>query len=239
VSPKHPAEAALVSTKAPTTADTGQIRVVIVDDHELVRTGVRSLLSVDPRILVVGDAEGYDQALARVGALRPHVMIVDLRLGGRSGIDLCGAVAERHPNVRTLVLTTFSNDGAVVKAIRAGASGFLLKTVDGGFLADAVVRVAMGENVIDSAVTRQLMEHIRTPEEPAHPELLKLTELERAVLVHVAGGLTNRDIAPLVDLSPTTVKNHVSSILHKLGLSTRTEIAVFAVRAGLVPLEPE
>lgn len=212
------------------------IRVVIVDDHELVRSGVRSLIGTDPRIAVVGEAEGYDQALARIGALRPDVLLVDLRLGGRSGIELCEAVSERHPSVRTLVLTSFASDGEVVSAIRAGASGFLLKTVDGPFLADAVVRVALGENVIDGAVTRYLMDHIRTPEEPAHPELLKLTDLERAVLVHVAEGLTNREIAPLVDLSPTTVKNHVSSILHKLGLTTRTEVAVFAVRAGVIPI---
>ena len=205
------------------------ITVVLVDDHEVVRRGVRDLLSVEDDIDVIGEAANVSEALARIPALRPAVAILDVRLPDGNGVQLCRELKSSMPALNVLMLTSFSDDDALFDAIMAGASGYVLKHIGGNDLVDAVRRVGRGGSLLDPAVTAQVLERLRTPprEDPA---LQSLTEQERRILELIAEGLTNRQIAERMFLAEKTVKNYVSSLLAKLGLERRTQAAVYGAR---------
>jgi two-component system response regulator DevR len=205
------------------------IRVFLLDDHEVVRTGLRELLEHDGDIEVVGESGSALEAIARIPALRPDVAVLDARLPDGNGIDVCRQVRSIDPTIQGLILTSYEDDEALFAAIMAGAAGYVLKQIRGTDLVDAVRRVASGQSMLDPAVTQRVLERIRTGVE-APNELKSLTEQERRILMHVAEGLTNREIAAKMFLAEKTVKNYVSSLLAKLGLERRTQAAVLATR---------
>ena len=204
------------------------IRVYLLDDHEVVRRGVRDLLEAEPDITVVGEADSALVASRRIPALRPHVAILDARLPDGSGIEVCREVRSQDPSIAALILTSYDDDEALFSAIMAGASGFLLKRVQGSDLVGAVRRVAAGDSLLDPAVTARVLARIREGVPTADNELAGLTDQERKILGHVAEGLTNRQIGEVMFLSEKTVKNYVSSLLAKLGFERRTQAAVYA-----------
>jgi two-component system response regulator DevR len=205
------------------------IRVFLLDDHELVRRGIRDLLEQEPDVQVIGEADTAQDAKARIPALRPDVAILDARLPDGNGIDVCRDIRSVDPSIRALILTSYDDDEALFAAIMAGAAGYLLKQVRGTDLVSAVRLVAAGQSLLDPAVTQRVIERIRHgPQEP--DELTSLTDQERRILELVAEGLTNRQIAERMYLAEKTVKNYVSSILAKLGLERRTQAAVLAAK---------
>jgi two-component system, NarL family, response regulator DevR len=205
------------------------IRVFLLDDHEVVRAGVRELLTHDGDIEVVGESALAEDAIRRIPALRPDVAILDGRLPDGSGIDVCREIRSVDPSIKGLILTSYEDDEALFAAIMAGAAGYVLKQIRGTDLVDTVRQVAAGQSMLDPAVTQRVLERIRNGvEEPQ--ELKNLTEQERRILVYVAEGLTNREIATKMFLAEKTVKNYVSSLLAKLGLERRTQAAVLATR---------
>ena len=205
------------------------IRVFLLDDHEVVRAGLRELLEHDGDIEIVGESGSADEAIARIPALRPNVAVLDARLPDGNGIDVCRQVRSVDPSIQGLILTSYEDDEALFAAIMAGAAGYVLKQIRGTDLVDAVRRVASGQSMLDPAVTQRVLERIRTGVE-APSELKSLTEQERRILLLVAEGLTNREIAAKMFLAEKTVKNYVSSLLAKLGLERRTQAAVLATR---------
>jgi two-component system response regulator DevR len=207
-------------------AGEGVVRVVLVDDHEVVRHGLRALLEGDERIAVVGEAGSVGMAITTALADPPDVLVLDVRLPDGTGIEVCREVRSRHPQVRALMLTSYADDRAVYDSIMAGASGYLLKETRGADLVDAVVRVAGGESLLDPAVTGRVLARLRE-EEQEDPRLASLTDQERDILELVAEGLTNRQVGERLHLAEKTVKNTMTSILRKLGMSRRTEAAVF------------
>ena len=210
-----------------TPAGTGKIKVFLLDDHEVVRRGLRDLLESDGDIEVVGESGSAQEAIRRIPALRPDVAILDGRLPDGSGIDVCREVRSRDPHIAALVLTSYDDDEALFSAIMAGAAGYILKQVRGQDLLDAVRRVAAGQSLLDPAVTQQVLDRLR--EGPKQDTALEgLTEQERKVLELIGEGLTNRAIGERMFLAEKTVKNYVSSLLSKLGLERRTQAAVFA-----------
>jgi DNA-binding NarL/FixJ family response regulator len=200
-----------------------------MDDHEVVRRGLRELLEADGDIEVVGEAGSAEEALTRIPPTKPDVALLDVRLPDGDGVEVCREVRSRNPEIRCLILTSFSDDEALFQAIMAGASGYLLKQIKGTDLVDSVRRVAAGQSLLDPSVTAQVLDRLRAP--AAADELGDLTEQERKILDLIADGLTNRQIAEQVHLAEKTVKNYVSNILAKLGMERRTQAAVFA--AGL------
>jgi two-component system, NarL family, response regulator DevR len=208
-----------------------KVTVFLLDDHEMVREGVRQLLEADGTIEVVGEAATCADAVARIRATQPQVAILDVQLPDGSGVEVCRDVRSLRPDLVCLMLTSFSDDEALFQSVIAGASGYVLKQIRGNDLVSAVHRVARGESMIDPAVTGLLLERLRNPRHDEDPRFAALTELERTILDHVAEGLTNRQIASEINRAEKTVKNYMSSILMKLGMTRRTEAAVFAVRA--------
>ncbi len=205
------------------------IRVYLLDDHEVVRRGLRDLLEREGDIEVVGESASAEEAARRIPALRPHVAVLDARLPDGSGIDVCRDVRSVDPSIRALILTSYEDDEALFAAIMAGASGYVLKQVRGNDLVEAVRTVAAGQSLLDPAITQRVLDRIRRgPDQPA--ELAALTEQERRILELIAEGLTNRQIAGRMFLAEKTVKNYVSSLLSKLGLERRTQAAVLAAR---------
>ena len=207
------------------------IRVFLLDDHEVVRRGLRDLLDAEPDISVVGGAATAGQALARGPALRPHVAVLDVRLPDGDGITVCRELRSRMPELACLMLTSFDDDEALLDAIMAGAAGYVLKQINGSDLLSAVRTVARGQSMLDPATTARLMHSLRGP--AAHPEderLAALTEREHAVLELIGEGLTNREIGKRLYLSEKTVKNHISRLLSKLGVERRVQAAVIAAQ---------
>ncbi|NHC46292.1 response regulator [Motilibacter aurantiacus] len=205
-----------------------QVRVFLLDDHEIVRRGLRDLLESDPRIAVVGEAGTAAEARAGILAVRPDVAVLDGRLPDGSGVEVARDVRSADPRVRVLILTSYDDDEALFAAITAGASGYLLKQMRGDDLVDAVHRVAAGQSLLDPAVTARVLERLRGGGRP--DRLASLTEQERRILAHIAEGMTNRQIAERLTLAEKTVKNHVSNLLGKLGLESRTQAAIFATK---------
>jgi two-component system response regulator DevR len=203
------------------------IRVYLLDDHDVVREGLKFLLEQQEDIVVVGQSATATEATARIPALRPDVAVLDARLPDGSGIEVCRAVRAVDPTINALILTSYDDDEALFAAIMAGASGYVLKEIRSSDLVSAVRHVASGRSLIDPAMTATVLERIRNgPETP--DELAALTDQERILLGHIAEGLTNRQIAEQMFLAEKTVKNYVSSILAKLGLERRTQAAVLA-----------
>jgi two-component system, NarL family, response regulator DevR len=205
------------------------IRVFLLDDHEVVRRGVADLLSAEDDIDIVGEASTAEEAIGRILALSPDVCVLDVRLPDGSGVEVCRAVREKRPAVACLMLTSFSDDEALLEAVLAGASGYLLKQVRGSDLVDAVRRVSQGQSLLDPAVTDSVLRRLREGS-PDDERLRGLTEQERKVLALLAEGRTNRQIADELFLAEKTIKNYVSNVLAKLGMSRRTEAAVWAAR---------
>jgi two-component system, NarL family, response regulator DevR len=204
------------------------VRVALVDDHEVVRRGLRDLLDGEPGIEVVAEAGGVEEAMARVGATLPDVVVVDVRLPDGDGVALCRALRQLDPPPHCLVLTAFDDERALVEAIMAGASGYLLKQVRGQDLVDAVREVAAGRSLLDPVTTAHVLERMR--ESAKTDELAGLTERERDVLELMGEGLTNRQIAERLFLAEKTVKNYVTSVLAKLGMERRTQAVAWIAR---------
>jgi len=208
------------------------IRVFLLDDHEVVRRGLSELLQHEGDIEVVGESGSAQEATRRIPALRPDVAILDARLPDGSGIDVCRDVRTVDSTIKGLILTSYEDDEALFAAIMAGAAGYVLKQIRGTDLVDAVRRVAAGQSLLDPAVTLRVLERIRSGvEEPS--ELKSLTEQERRILEYVAEGLTNREIAARLFLSPRTVDFHLRNVFSKLGVKSRTELA------RLIPPAPD
>lgn len=203
------------------------IRVYLLDDHEVVREGLRALLESNDDIEVVGDSGSAIDAAHRIPALRPDVAVLDARLPDGSGIEVCRTIRAVDPNIHGLILTSYDDDEALFAAIMAGASGYVLKQIRGADLVSAVREVAAGNSLIDPSMTAKVLERVRHPQTTA-PELAELTEQELKLLGLIAEGLTNRQIGERMFLAEKTVKNYVSSILSKLGLERRTQAAVLA-----------
>jgi DNA-binding NarL/FixJ family response regulator len=205
------------------------ISVFLLDDHEIVRRGIAQLLESEDDITVVGEAGTAAQALARIPALRPDVAILDVRLPDGEGVEVCREVRSSvSPPPACLMLTSYSDDEALFGAIMAGASGYLLKQVTGIDLVGAVRTVAAGGSLLDPKATAVVLERLRKGDEPADPRYESLSPQERRILHLIADGLTNRQIGAEMFLAEKTVKNYVSSLLHKLGFARRTEAAVYA-----------
>jgi len=210
-------------------ADTPVIRVFLLDDHELVRRGIRELLESEGDIVVVGESGSAQEASRRIPALRPDVAILDGRLPDGSGIDVCRDIRSVDPSIKALILTSYDDDDALFAAIMGGASGYILKQVRGNDFVDTVRRVAAGQSTLDPAMTAQVLERVRTGP-PQDRELEGLTAQEQRILELIGEGLTNRQIAERMYLAEKTVKNYVSSMLAKLGLTSRTQAAIFATK---------
>ena len=202
------------------------IRVFLLDDHEVVRRGVRELLEAESDIEVVGEAGTAGEALARVTGSRPDVAVLDVRLPDGDGVTVCRELRSRHPELACLMLTSFADDEALFDAILAGASGYVLKQIRGADLVGAVRTVAAGGSLLDPRATAAVMQRLRTPK--ALDPLATLTDQERRILELIGEGLTNREIGQRMFLAEKTVKNYVSNLLAKLGLQRRTQVAVLA-----------
>ena len=213
------------------------IRVYLLDDHEVVRDGLRFLLERTDDIEVVGEAGSAAEATARIPALRPHVAILDARLPDGSGIEVCRNVRAVDPSINALILTSYDDDEALFAAIMAGASGYILQETRSHDLVEAIRHVAAGRSLIDPALTAKVLERVRNGPATA-PELADLTDQELKLLGHIAQGLTNRQIAEQMFLAEKTVKNYVSNILSKLGLERRTQAAVLAAKLLGSPDDP-
>lgn len=206
------------------------VRVFLLDDHEVVRRGLRELLESEGDIEIVGEAGTAASAIARIPALRPDVAVLDARLPDGNGIEVCRHVRSADPSIRAIILTSFDDDEALFAAIMAGASGYVLKQVTGQDLLSAVRHVASGASLLDPHVTERVMQRLRQGASSEPDELKSLTAQERRILELVAEGLTNRQIGEKLFLAEKTVKNYMSSILAKLGLERRTQAAVLATR---------
>lgn len=218
-------------SSAGTTAETStdQIRVFLLDDHEIVRRGIKELLESEGDIVVVGESGLANEAARRIPALRPDVAILDGRLPDGSGIDVCRDIRSVDPNIKALILTSYDDDDALFAAIMAGAAGYILKQVRGNDFIDTVRRVAAGQSTLDPSVTAQVLERLRNGP-PKDRELEALTAQELKILELIGQGMTNRQIAEQMYLAEKTVKNYVSSMLAKLGLTSRTQAAIFATK---------
>ncbi len=208
------------------------IRIFLLDDHEIVRRGIRDLLEAQEGLTVVGEAGTAADALSSIPRLLPDVAVLDARLPDGSGIEVCRDVRAAHPEVNVIILTSFDDDEALFSAIMAGAAGYALKQIRGNDLVQAGRQVAAGGSLLDPAVTAQVLERIRNAPAPKDP-LAELTPQERKILSLIGQGMTNRQIAAEMYLAEKTVKNYVSQLLSKLGLQRRTQAAVLAEKHGL------
>ncbi|MFF8925888.1 response regulator [Streptomyces longwoodensis] len=208
------------------------IRVFLMDDHEVVRRGVRDLLNDEPDIEVIGEAGTAEQALVRVPALRPQVAVLDVRLPDGDGVTVCRELRSRMPELACLMLTSFDDEEALLDSIMAGASGYVLKQIQGSDLVSAVRTVAGGQSLLDASATTKLMARLRGgQQEEQQPDGLQgLTEREREILALIGEGLTNRQIGQRLYLAEKTVKNHISRLLAKLGVERRIQAAVIATQ---------
>lgn len=205
------------------------IRVFLLDDHEIVRRGLRELLESTGTMTVVGEAGTAEEAVGRIPATSPDVAVLDVRLPDGNGVEVCRDIRSRHPEINCIMLTSVSDDEALFDAIVAGASGYVLKQIKSDDLIEAVTKVAAGESLLDPKLTAKVLERLRRG--PDEDERLKhLTDQERRILGYLADGLTNRQIADNMFLAEKTVKNYVSNLLAKMGMNRRTEAAVYAAR---------
>jgi DNA-binding NarL/FixJ family response regulator len=207
----------------------GPIRVFLLDDHEIVRMGVRDLLEAEPGITVIGEAGTAASALARIPALKPDVAILDIRLPDGDGVSVCRDIRSKMPQLACLMLTSFSDDEALFDAIMAGASGYVLKQIRGTDLVGAVRTIASGQSLLDPEAASRVMRRMRDQATAADP-LAGLTDQERRILALIGEGLTNRQIGDRLFLAEKTVKNYVSALFAKLGMQRRAQAAAYAAR---------
>lgn len=209
-------------------------RIVLVDDHEVVRLGLKSLLEHHDAFEVIGEASSAKEALELVARLHPDIVLMDIRLPGTSGIEACEEITNQHPNSKVVMLTSYAEDEMLFSAIRAGASGYILKQIGGDDLIRAIEAVGRGEALLDPAVTQRVFQEVRRAvKEEEASAFANLSQQERHVLMLVSEGKTNREIAKTLFLGEGTVRNYVSSILSKLGVSNRAEAAAYAVEHNL------
>jgi two-component system, NarL family, response regulator DevR len=209
-------------------------RLVIVDDHEVVRLGLKSLLQRYPQYEVVGEAGTAKEAIELAARIKPDIVLMDIRLPGASGIEACEEITKANPNVRVIILTSYAEDEMLFSAIRAGASGYVLKQIGGEDLIKAIESVGKGEALLDPAVTQRVFQEVRRAvKEEEASAFANLSQQEKHVLMSVSEGRTNREIAKTLYLGEGTVRNYVSSILCKLGVSNRAEAAAYAVEHNL------
>jgi DNA-binding NarL/FixJ family response regulator len=207
------------------------VRVFLLDDHEIVRRGVRELIEGEDDLTVVGEAGTADEALSRIPPTRPDVAVLDVQLGDGSGVEVCREIRSRMPGVACLMLTSFADDEAMVDSVIAGAQGYVLKQVVGSDLLESIRAVAEGRTLLAPDVVEKVRVRLRAVGEDEE-RIAALGERERAILDLLADGLSNREIGERLYLSEKTVKNYMSSVLRTLGMHRRTEAAVFAARAG-------
>jgi DNA-binding NarL/FixJ family response regulator len=205
------------------------VRVFLLDDHEIVRQGLRALIESEPDMEVVGEAGTAATAMARIAGVTVDVAVLDVRLPDGSGVEVCREIRSVYPDVACLMLTSFADDEALLASIMAGAAGYVLKEVRSSSLIDDIRVVAGGGSLVDPGLAARVIDRLQHPPEEDH-RLASLTEQERRILDHLALGQTNRQIAEEMYLAEKTVKNYVSNLLLKLGMKRRTEAAVFAVR---------
>jgi two-component system response regulator DevR len=205
------------------------VRILVVDDHEIVRRGLVTLLNGEEDLEVVGEAGSVEAAIRRVGYDRPEVVVMDVRLPDGTGIEACREIRARWPEVRVLMLTSFADEEALFASIVAGASGYVLKRVDAHQLTDSIRRVGAGESLLDPTMTEHVFRKIRG-DEPSDPLVARLSPQERKILDLISEGLTNKEIAEELFLAEKTVKNYVSNLLNKLGMTRRTEAAAYSAR---------
>jgi two-component system response regulator DevR len=209
--------------------DQPRIRVFLLDDHEIVRRGLRDLLEAEDDLVVVGESDSAGEAERIIPVLRPDVAVLDARLPDGSGIDVCRTIRSKDPSIQALILTSYDDEQALFAAIMAGAAGYVLKQVRSHDLVEAIRTVARGQSLIDPAVAANMLD--RPQSEPEKPdELASLTDREKDILALIAEGLTNRQIGQRLFIAEKTVKNYVSSLLGKLGLERRTQAAVLAAK---------
>jgi DNA-binding NarL/FixJ family response regulator len=210
------------------TAVEGPIRIFLLDDHEMVRRGLRELFESQDDLEIVGESGSARDAEARIPALRPDVALLDGRLPDGSGVEVCRAIRSLDPTINAVILTSYDDDEALFASIMAGASAYILKQIVGLELVDVVRKVAAGQSLLDPSVTQRVLERIRTGNSTEPTELQSLTPQERRILELITEGLTNRQIGEQLFLAEKTVKNYVTSILSKLGMQRRTQAAVLA-----------
>ena len=207
------------------------LRILLVDDHEVVRLGIKALLTRQNQFQVVAEAGNAQEAIEQALHHKPDVVIMDIRLPGKSGIEATQEITKKLPETKVIVLTSFAEDNLLFDAIMAGASGYVLKQIGSGELVRALETVARGEKLLDPALTQKVFDRVRQTARVAQSEeLARLTEREHQILALIAKGKTNKEIAEIIFLSEKTVRNYVSSLLAKLHLSSRTEAATYAVR---------
>jgi len=213
---------------------TAKQRVLLVDDHEVVRVGLRSLLEKHPQFDVVGEAGSAREAIQKTDLLKPDVVVLDIRLPGASGIEACEQIVTKHPKVKVIMLTSYAEDEMLFSAIRAGASGYVLKQIGSGDLVKALEAVGRGEALLDPAVTQRVFQEVRRAVKNEEASAFShLSQQEKHVLLLVSEGSTNREIAKQLYLGEGTVRNYVSSILSKLNANNRAEAAAYAVEHNL------
>jgi len=206
------------------------IRVMLVDDHEVVREGLRTLIGRHKELIVAAEASTMAEAIAAAARAKPDVIIMDVRLPDGSGVEACRAIRETRPETKVIMLTSYADDEALFASIVAGAAGYLLKQTRGQAVIDAITSVSQGRSLLDPDVTGKVLERVRRGREDEDPAFASLTDQERKVLEHLAEGKTNREIGETLFLSEKTVKNYVSRILDKLGLARRAEAAAYMAK---------
>lgn len=209
---------------------TDPLTITLIDDHEVVRQGLRALLEAEEDLRVIGEAGTAEEAVRRVGYDSPDVVVLDVRLPDGSGVEVCREIRSRFPDVRVLILTSYADQEALTQAVIAGASGYVLKRIQGEELVEAVRRVGRGESLLDPTMTEKVFRRLRGEEEEEDPLLARLSPQERRILELIGEGLTNREIAEEMYLAEKTVKNYVSNLLSKLEMSRRTEAAAYVAR---------
>ena len=217
--------------------ENGQIKILLVDDHAVVREGLRTYLDLEDNLSIVGEASNGREAVDKTRVLRPDVVLMDLLMPEMDGIAATKAIKEFNPDVKIIVLTSFQDDEHIMPAIEAGATGYLLKDVSAPELVKAIEGAFQGQAQLHPEVARKLMEQVRQPRRRTDPAE-ELTPRERDVLGLIASGMSNKEIARELVMTERTVKGHVSNILGKLGLQDRTQAALYAVRNGLAPNKP-
>ncbi len=206
-----------------------QLRILLVDDHEVVRQGIKALIDSQEDMTVVGEAATAEEGIRRVGYDEPDVVVLDVRLPDSSGVEACREIRSRFPEVRVLMLTSFADEEALMSAILAGAAGYVLKRVKGTELVEDIRRVGKGESLLDPEMTQRLFDRLRSGPR-SDPLLGRLSDQEREIVFRIAEGKTNRQIAEEMFLAEKTVKNYVSNLLTKLGMSRRSEVAAYVAR---------
>lgn len=202
--------------------------IFVVDDHEVARLGLRTLLEGHPYLQIVGESDSYAKAQLEIERSRPDIVLLDVRLPDGNGIDICRAIKKSIPDIRVLILTAYAEDAVIYEAILAGADGYLLKEVRGQALVSAIEKVAVGQSILDPALTQRVFSRIKSLSESKNTDKFNLlSSQEKRVLALVAEGKTNKEIATEMGLSDKTVKNYLSNALDKLELSRRTQAAAF------------